>query len=68
MFYRLHKKNNVECVLCKYLEIYITSKPINNQANEDIINIISKYTKIQKNKINIIAGHRSKIKWIKIEL
>lgn len=49
----------------KYI-IHINSIPINNKANKEIINELSKYFKVNKNQIIIIKGLKSNNKIIKI--
>ncbi|MDR3128013.1 MAG: DUF167 domain-containing protein [Bifidobacteriaceae bacterium] len=46
--------------------IYIQQKSQNNQANKKIIELFAKYLSIPKSKINIIKGHKTKTKVLKI--
>lgn len=41
-----------------------TAQPENNKANESVVKILSKHFKIQKTKIRIIKGHKSRNKTI----
>ena len=54
----IDKSSNLKCKL--------TKPPINNQANEQLISILSKSLRIPKNRIEILLGKTSKNKKIKI--
>ncbi len=48
------------------LEINVKSRPVKNKANEELIDLMSKYFKVPKHKVDILSGSNSKIKKIKI--
>ena len=47
-----------------YLKIKISSPPVDNRANKELIEFCSKLFDINKSKISIISGEKSKIKKI----
>ncbi|MBN8828444.1 MAG: DUF167 domain-containing protein [Sphingobacteriia bacterium] len=49
------------------LKLQINAKPKDNEANNEIISLISKLTKIPKSKISFVSGEKSKIKKLAIE-
>ncbi|MHA1756585.1 MAG: DUF167 domain-containing protein [Promethearchaeota archaeon] len=49
-----------------FLTIWLKSKPIQNKANKELIDILKKVLKIPANKIKIILGLKSKEKIVKI--
>lgn len=50
-----------------FLTISICSKPIQNKANKELLNLIKKKLKISSNQIQIISGFKSSNKTIKIK-
>lgn len=46
----------------EYIRIKISSPPIENRANKELISYISELLKINKSKIKIISGEKSKLK------
>ena len=60
------KKLGVLGVLGDALKIGVNSPPVDNKANEDLIDYLSKLLKIPKSKISIIKGLTSKNKTILI--
>ena len=54
------KENNI-------LKIRVTAPAINNKANKAVIQLLSKHLKINKSKIKIIKGIKSKEKIINIK-
>ena len=50
----------------EFLTIFLNSKPIQNKANKELINLLKKKLKISSNQIQIISGSTSKEKLIKI--
>ncbi len=49
-----------------FLTIFLTSKPIQNRANKELINLLKRKLKISSNQIQIISGTKSQDKLIKI--
>lgn len=47
-----------------YIKVSVNSKPIENKANLELINIISEYFNIQKSNIEIKRGSKSRYKQI----
>lgn len=50
----------------RYLQLTIRAAPENGKANEEIISFLSKEWKIPKSRLEIVSGHRSKIKILSI--
>ncbi|MBQ9441000.1 MAG: DUF167 domain-containing protein [Alphaproteobacteria bacterium] len=50
-----------------YIKISVNGKPIENQANKELICIISKYFKLPKSNIEIIRGSKSRYKQIRLK-
>lgn len=48
----------------EYVRIKISSPPIENKANKELISFCSKFFDINKSKIQIISGDKSKLKKI----
>ncbi|HOJ31031.1 MAG TPA: DUF167 domain-containing protein [bacterium] len=46
--------------------VHVKTPPIEGKANEEVIKIISKFFKVPKSKVRIIAGHKSKNKIIEV--
>jgi len=47
------------------LKVKVKSAPVDGSANRDLILLLSKCVKIAKEKVEIISGHRSRLKKIK---
>ena len=47
------------------LKVKVKSAPVDGLANKDVIVLLSKSAKIEKKKVEIISGHRSKLKRIR---
>ncbi|MBI4378749.1 MAG: YggU family protein [Nitrospinae bacterium] len=60
-------KNEVCGVFKDEIKIKLTSPPINGEANEGLREFLSDILDISKGQIEIISGHRSKSKLIKIK-
>ena len=60
------RKNEVIKIDENNFEVYTTITPENGKANKSIIELLSKFLKIGKTKINIIKGSKSKNKIITI--
>ncbi len=50
----------------EFIRIKISSPPIDNRANKELISFCSNLLKINKSKIKIISGEKSKVKKILI--
>lgn len=48
------------------LKVYLTSPAQDGQANKQLIDLLSDYLKVKKYRIEIIQGHKSRDKLIKI--
>ena len=48
------------------LKIYVTSPPIDNKANSQIIKLLADYYNLKKTDISIIRGAKSSLKTVKI--
>ena len=48
------------------LKIKITAPPVDGKANESLIEFLAKTFKISKSKVEILKGHTSKLKTIKL--
>jgi uncharacterized protein (TIGR00251 family) len=49
-----------------FLKIFLKSKPIQNKANKELINIFKKKLNISSNQIQIISGSKNTNKWVEI--
>jgi len=49
------------------LKVYLKSPPEDGKANKELIEVLSKYLKVKKNKIEIIKGQFSRNKVVKIK-
>jgi len=47
------------------LKVKVKSAPINGLANRDLIVLLSKCVKVAKERVEIISGHRSRLKKIR---
>jgi uncharacterized protein YggU (UPF0235/DUF167 family) len=52
----------------KHLIVYLQSKAIQNKANKEIISILKKKLKVSNNQIEFIAGAKTSIKLIQVDL
>jgi uncharacterized protein (TIGR00251 family) len=59
-------KNEVCGLYGDAIKIKLTSPPVEGEANEGLINFLAKSLDINKGQIEIIGGHKSKNKTIKI--
>lgn len=50
------------------LKCYLKSSPEKGKANEELVKFMSKMLRIPQNAINIISGHTSRKKRIKIDI
>lgn len=60
------RENSVKELENGVFEVKVTDPPEKGKANEKVIELISKYMKIPKSKIEIISGLNSKQKVIQI--
>jgi len=49
-----------------YFIVRVNKPPIDGKANERVIELLAKYFKVSKSKVNIIKGHKGKEKIIEI--
>lgn len=59
-------KNEICGIYGDAIKIKLTSPPVDGEANEGLIEFLSGILKINKGQIEIIGGHKSKNKLIKI--
>ncbi|HBA26063.1 MAG TPA: YggU family protein [Nitrospinae bacterium] len=59
-------KNEICGIYGDAVKIKLTSPPVEGEANESLINFLSKSLNICKGQIEIIGGHKSKNKLIKM--
>lgn len=52
---------------CDYIKIKIASPPVDNRANKELIEFCSTFFDINKSKISILSGDKSKLKKILIK-
>ena len=60
------KKNEVVGLHDDALKIKITSPPVDGAANRTCINFLAKCLKIPKSSIDIVSGHTSRIKQLRV--
>lgn len=51
----------------EYVRIKISSPPIENKANKELITFCSKFFDVNKSKISIVSGEKSKLKKVLIQ-
>ena len=54
------KKQSIELLSPNTLRLKLTSRPIRGAANQEAIQLLSKFLKIPKSKIKLVKGERSK--------
>ena len=59
-------KNEICGIYGDAIKIKLTSPPVEGEANEGLIKFLSDILKISKGQIEIISGHKSRTKSIKI--
>jgi len=59
-------KRRISGIMDNILKVKLTAPPVDNAANEQLIEIISEETGVKKSSIRIIKGHSSKNKVIEI--
>ncbi len=50
----------------EYLKVNVKSQPIDEKANEELIQFLAKNFQIQKSKVEIVSGKKSRFKIVKI--
>lgn len=60
------KKPRIEKDLMGMLHVYVNKPPLENKANEAVLEDLAKYLKIKKNQLIIISGEKSKTKTFEI--
>tara|TARA_Y100001960_G_C14759257_1_gene873059 strand:+ start:1530 stop:1766 length:237 start_codon:yes stop_codon:yes gene_type:complete len=50
----------------EYIKVYTTAIPEDNKANKQLIKIISKEYKVAKSSIELIKGHKARLKTLEI--
>jgi uncharacterized protein (TIGR00251 family) len=48
------------------LRVRVTSPPVDGSANQDMIRLLSRGLGVRKDRIEILSGHRSRLKTIRI--
>ena len=61
------RENSIKKIDDFNFTVRVKELPIENKANEAIIEVLAEYFAVPKSKINIISGHNSKHKIIEIE-
>lgn len=51
----------------EYLKVYTTSIPEDNKANKQLVKIIAKEYNVPKSSIELIKGHKSRLKTLNIK-
>jgi uncharacterized protein len=59
-------KNKIEKLSEKEYKIWVTSAPIESEANKHVINLIAKYFDVPKSFVRILSGGNSRKKTIEI--
>ncbi|PIZ04072.1 MAG: YggU family protein [Gammaproteobacteria bacterium CG_4_10_14_0_8_um_filter_38_16] len=60
------KKSEVSGIHGGHIKIKVNSPPVDGKANEALILFLSEFLDIQKSKIKIVSGEKSRIKKISI--
>jgi uncharacterized protein YggU (UPF0235/DUF167 family) len=60
------KKQKIEKLSDEKFEIWVKSKAEQNQANFEMIEILSSFLGVEKNKFRIISGHHRQNKMIEV--
>jgi len=60
-------RDRIEGVKGDYLEIRLSSPPVEGKANKALIKLMSKCLKVAKSKISIISGQKARIKVMSIK-
>jgi len=60
------KKPRIEKDLMGTLHVYVNKPPLENKANEAVLEDLAKYLEIKKNQLILISGEKSKTKTFEI--
>lgn len=60
------KKPRIEKDLMGILHVYVNKPPLENKANEAVLEDLAKYLEIKKNQLVLISGQKSKTKTFEI--
>ena len=60
------KKPRIEKDLMGTLHVYVNKPPLENKANEAVLEDLAKYLEIKKNRLILISGEKSKTKTFEI--
>lgn len=61
------KINCVQKLNANYLKVRLAAPPVNGRANKELMEILSEYYKVKRNRISIIRGGNSRNKIIEIK-
>jgi uncharacterized protein YggU (UPF0235/DUF167 family) len=61
------RQNRVERLLADRLQIWLTSRPEKNQANEELQRYLAAGWGLRRNQIKIVAGLKSRLKLVEVE-
>ncbi len=61
------KKPRIEKDLMGTLHVYVNKPPLENKANEAVLEDLAKYLEIKKNQLILISGEKSKTKTFEIK-
>lgn len=50
-----------------FIRIKITSPPVDNRANKELVSFLSSVLQVNKSKIQIVSGEKSKLKKVQIK-
>jgi len=60
------KKPRIEKDLMGTLHVYVDKPPLENKANQAVLEDLAKYLEIKKNRLILISGEKSKTKTFEI--
>lgn len=66
---KLHPRSSKNSVLKEddgSLNVYLTARPVENKANQALVELLSKDFKVSKSRIKIISGFKSRNKVVEI--
>jgi uncharacterized protein (TIGR00251 family) len=61
------RENSIKEIEKDYFEIKVSVPPEKGKANEKVIDLMSKYFKVPKSKIQILTGHSTREKVVHID-
>lgn len=62
------KRPRIDKDLLGTLNVYVSEPPLEGRANEAVIKALAGYFNIRKSQIQLIRGHKSRIKFFDINL